>query len=85
LNDLELRDIGITRGEIEYFASNPSIGRHAGFISESGNPFIGSACPRDGQAFTRLYAVKGPSERSLQTRDPARTAQQIFDHSRRNA
>jgi uncharacterized protein YjiS (DUF1127 family) len=29
LSDLELRDIGITRGEIEYFASNPSIDRHA--------------------------------------------------------
>ena len=29
LGDLELRDIGITRGEIEYFASNPSIDRHA--------------------------------------------------------
>ena len=28
LGDLELRDIGITRGEIEYFAATPSIDRH---------------------------------------------------------
>jgi uncharacterized protein YjiS (DUF1127 family) len=28
LSELELRDIGITRGEIEYFAATPSIDRH---------------------------------------------------------
>src|SRR3978361_1753687 len=33
-----------------------------------------------------LYAIKGVREgQGLKTRDPAWTAQQVFDHSRRNA